>query len=159
MNDKPDALSIVSTCDGVLGQVNGITVVFVSVERRTTCRVPNPICLVLNVRCPPNEVTLGMDARYRADFEAWVPERTAARDRGERGPDPPEYPDAFLNDLPLALADDVGTVYGAPWRKSAGGSGTEWQGMWFFETVPPPEARSLTVSLDVPGGRPHTMPL
>jgi hypothetical protein len=141
-----------STSDPVLlGQVNGITVVLASVERGTTS-------VGLNLCCPSNEVTRGMDARHEADFEAWVSERTATRDGGERGPDPPKQPGAFLNDLPLALADDVGTVYAAP-RKRAAGSGTEWEGKWTFEPASPPEARSLTVSLDVPGGRTHTMPV
>src|SRR4051812_24614947 len=102
MNDMVGA-----TGEWVLGQLDGITIVMVSVERSATS-------LALHLACPANDVTRELDARYAAGFDAWAAELRAARDRGERGPDAPEQPSAFLNDLPLILADDVGTVYAAP---------------------------------------------
>jgi hypothetical protein len=121
-------------------------------HRRRVGPVSPTTSVVLGLYCPANEVTHRLDARHEAEFAAWTEEVLAARERGERGTDPPNQPGAFLNDLPLVIADDVGTQY-VHLNKRAAGTGTEWEGMWTFRRGISLDAKMLTVAIDMDGCR------
>ena len=133
--------------DALLGEVEGIRVILASVE----CSASS---VVLKLYCPANEVTRRLDSEHEAEFAAWTKELLAARKRGERGTQPPNQPGAFLNDIPLVIADNLGTEYTHP-SKQAAGSGTEWEGMWTYKRGIPHAATSLTVKIDRADCREH----
>jgi hypothetical protein len=131
-----------------LGRFDGIEVVLRDVQ----CSFDG---VVIRLYGRPSELTDRLDADYRAAFEEWAGLAIAAKQRGERPPDPPPQPGELLSRLGLTLRDDVDTTY--RWHSTqAAGSGTEWDAVWRFAPGPPPGARELTVALGGADGRPYS---
>lgn len=71
---------------------------------------------------------------------------------GGRG-QPPPWPAEQIGEIPLAIADEVGTVYRRHCGQ-AGGHGTEFAARWAFLPVPPARATRLTVRFTAHAGEP-----
>jgi hypothetical protein len=90
-----------------LGAADGIEIVLDAVE----CKADR---VTVRFHGRASALTERLDASYRAAFAAWEPLAIAAKQRGERAPDPPRQPGEMLNDVALIVSDDAGT--GAPTR-------------------------------------------
>jgi hypothetical protein len=134
-----------SDLDADLGEIDGIAVILDAVGFADGA-------IVVHLRARRSMRRDELDAGFQAAFANWEQVASAARERGERPPDPPPQPGALLNAIALRLHDDAGTSY--RWLGSqAAGTGTEWDAIRRFGPQPPAEATRLTLTLgDATGG-------
>jgi hypothetical protein len=133
-----DALEAVLAPACALADVDGLTVLLVSVELWTSC-------VVLRLAGLRSAFTDELEAEYRAAMGHWVTLADEAQASGERVP-APHAPGERLARLDLRLADDAGTRYEAAHRQ-AGGSGSEWRAEWHFGPGVPARATRLAVAV------------
>jgi hypothetical protein len=124
-----------------IGTLHGIDVTLDEVELL-------PSGVLVRIAGVESETTRRLDAEFAETFAAWAEVR---RNRGKAAAGrAPDQPGTRLNELPIALADDLGTEY-SPQQRSAAGSGTEWLAEVQFEPAVPHDALVLTVVVDSPG--------
>jgi hypothetical protein len=133
-----------SSPDDELGEVEGVTLVWDSVEVRDGV----PVIRLSGVR---SALTDRLDAEFHEAMEAWGDVVREAVRRGERPSEPPPQPGERLELVEVSVTDDVGTQYVVQSRAVAG-SGTEWEGEWRFGPAVPREATQLTVRVRLPDG-------
>jgi hypothetical protein len=137
-----DRLEGLLTPERPLGNVDGITVVVMLIELRTSR-------LTLRLEALQNQLTDALDATFDAEWKAyesrWVEDRAAAEAEDLR---PPEQPSVSrLSGLPLSVADDLGTRYHAI-GMATGGSEHPWRSEWRLEPGVPPSASVLRIALE-----------
>jgi hypothetical protein len=124
-----------------LGEVDGITLVVMLIELRTSR-------LTLRLEALRNQLTDTLDAAHDTEWKAfesrWVEDRAAAEAEDLRPPGQPSVP--RLSGLPLSVADDVGTRYHAT-SISTGGP-YPWRSEWRLEPGVPPSASVLRTTLE-----------
>lgn len=150
-NAPRDALEAVLAPARGLADVDGITVVLVSVELWTNG-------VFLRFAGLPTGLTDELEADFHDKLEDWAVRAKQARKSGAPQPDYSGEPAGRLLRLPLSITDDVGTSYQACGR-SAGGTGMAWRSEWRFEPGVPREARRLTVAIDGADGERHAQEL
>jgi hypothetical protein len=137
-----DRLEETLTPERTLGAVEGVTVVLMRVELWTSR-------LILRLEALQNEVTDALDAAFDTEWKAWerrwIEDRAAAEAEDLRPPERPSVP--RLAELPLSVADDVGTRYHAV-RTSTGGSEHPWRSEWRLEPGAPSLASVLRIALE-----------
>src|SRR3954447_21557981 len=131
-----DALEAVLAPAQPLADVDGITVVLVSVELWTSG-------MFVRLAGLRSALTDELDAEFDGAMIHWGVLAEDAR-AGSANPPAPRQPGERLMRLPLTVSDDLGTAYTSR-NRSAGGSGTEWRSEWRFEPGVPREATRLTV--------------
>jgi hypothetical protein len=137
-----DHLRWVLTPERSLGEINEVTVVLTRVELWASR-------LILRLEARQSALTDALDATFDTEWKAW--ERTWVEDRATAEADdlpPPEWPSVpRLSELPLSVADDVGTRYHAI-GMSTGGSEHRWRSEWRLEPEVPLSAAVLRIALE-----------
>jgi hypothetical protein len=125
---------------------DGIEVALVSIELW-------PNHLVVRLAALPNHVTDSRQRQHEAELEQWGDRLHAVGSR------PPGEPGArLLSPLSVVVEDDTGTTY-TPRSSSAGGTGSEWHGDWYFVADVPPTIERLTVRVTSPEGATTSVPV
>jgi hypothetical protein len=149
--DADDRLEAQLTPERLLGDVDGITIVLRVVELWKSR-------LVLLLEAQQNQITRALTAAFDAEWRVWESrwvEHRAAAEAEDLGP--PEQPTVpRLSELPLSVADDLGTRYYAM-SMATGGSEHPWRSEWRLEPGVPASASVLSIALE--GGEPGTEPL
>ncbi|WP_436533611.1 hypothetical protein [Actinoplanes sp. HUAS TT8] len=93
-----------------------------------------------------NHVEVTLDAEDSPAARATADERRAAwlAWAEQPGGDPPSWPGEVFMHFPIAVTDDLGTVYRFT-TGAGGGEDTPWRSHRNFLPVPPPQARRLTI--------------
>jgi hypothetical protein len=136
-----DRLEGLLTPERPLGEVDGITVVVMRIELWTSR-------LVLRLEALQNQLTDALDATFDMEWKAWerhwVEDRAAAQ--AEDRPPPEQASVSRLSELPLSVADDVGTRYHA--LGTATGGPHPWRSEWRLEPGVPSSASLLRIALE-----------
>lgn len=138
-----DALEAVLAPARPVADVDGLTVVLVSVELWTSG-------VVLHLAGLRGAVTDELDVEYQAAMAHWVTLAEEAQASGSRVP-APHAPGERLLRLPLTVADDVGTRY-EPVSRQGGASGSEWRSQWQLTPGVPADATRLRFGVERAGG-------
>lgn len=133
--------------NAVLGEVEGLSVILDTVARRVAD-------VVVTLRCQQDERTAALDEAHGTSWAAWQ----ALAESGPAASEPPEMPGRFMMEIPVVVSDDLGTRYTLHGRTGPG-TGSEWKASMRFYPPVPAEARTLMVSLAVPGGDPRAQSL
>lgn len=140
--DGHEWLETVAAPAADLGCFQGVDVLLVSIELWSSK-------IVVRLAAQRDAVTASLDAEYAQALERWSVHTTTLGRAHTDGP--PSEPGASLLHLPLSIVDDRGASYEAG-RRSAGGTGSEWQSEWAFTPGAAPEARWLHVRLETDEG-------
>lgn len=98
-----------------------------------------------------SRVTMDLDIAYTAAIESWILERKS-HGQEAAGARPLMPGGVVLSAVKPAITDNHDTDYRLVASHSAG-TGTEWDGSWFFVPEPPAAVKHLTIEFTV-NGRP-----
>jgi hypothetical protein len=138
-----DRLEGLLTPERPLGEVEGIAVELTRIELWSSW-------LVLRLEAVRSQITDALDSTFEAAWEAyqrrWSEHRAAAQAPEDLWP--PEPPSvARLRQVPLSVADDVGTRYHAI-ANATGGPEHPWRSEWRLEPAVPAAADLLRIALE-----------